>query len=79
MDCVGFDEGSSLRESVGRWLGLCDTDGCTLGLEFGRTTFKDRLKASWSNPALVHAVASNDSFLNKAPVSSSAVPIFTPL
>eukprot|EP00978_Attheya_sp_CCMP212_P006457 scaffold14772_cov73-Attheya_sp.AAC.2 len=34
VDNVGFDEGSSLCESIGPWLGLCDTDGCMLGLEF---------------------------------------------
>eukprot|EP00978_Attheya_sp_CCMP212_P035150 scaffold151258_cov69-Attheya_sp.AAC.2 len=41
MDNVGFDEGSSLRESDGAWLGLRDTDGCMLGLEFGSITLND--------------------------------------
>eukprot|EP00978_Attheya_sp_CCMP212_P016144 scaffold42036_cov55-Attheya_sp.AAC.2 len=82
MDNVGFDEGSSLlRESVGAWLGLRDTEGCMLGLEFGSITFNDRLKASRSNPGSVHDVVSNYSFLAKEPISSSVlvVPIFAPL
>ena len=38
---VGVNEGSSLCESVGIWLGLRDTDGCMLGLEFGSSTLND--------------------------------------
>jgi hypothetical protein len=79
MDIVGFVEGSSLCKSIGAWLGLRDTEGCILGLEFGSITFNVKLKASWSNPALVHDMVSNNSFLAKEPVSSSAVPIFDPL
>jgi hypothetical protein len=79
MDNVGFDEGTSLCESVGTWLGLRDTDGCMLGLEFGSITLNDRSNESRSNPGLVHDVVSNDSFLASEPVSSSAVPIFAPL
>jgi hypothetical protein len=76
---VGFNEGSSLRESVGIWLGLRDTDGCMLGLEFGSITLNDRSNASLSNPGSVHDVVSNDSFLPKDSIISSAVPIFSPL
>ena len=79
MDNVGFDEGTSLCESVGTWLGLRDTDGCMLGLEFGPITFNDRLKASRPNPGSEHDVVSNDSFLAKESVRSSTVPIFAPL
>jgi len=79
MDNVGFDEGLSLRESVGAWLGLRDTEGCMLGLEFGSITLNDRSNASRSNPGSVHDVVSNDSFLAKEPISSSVVPIFSPL
>eukprot|EP00978_Attheya_sp_CCMP212_P026635 scaffold88085_cov36-Attheya_sp.AAC.3 len=50
MDTVGFDEGSSLRESGGAWMGLRVTDGCMLGLEFGSITLNDRSSASLSNP-----------------------------
>eukprot|EP00978_Attheya_sp_CCMP212_P039351 scaffold203798_cov63-Attheya_sp.AAC.1 len=74
MDNVGFHEGSSLCEFVGAWLGMCDTDGCMLHLEFGSITLNDRSNASWSNPGSVHDVVSNDSFLAKEPISSSAVP-----
>jgi hypothetical protein len=41
MDNVGFNEGSSLCESVGIWLGVGDTDGCMLGLDFGSRTIND--------------------------------------
>eukprot|EP00978_Attheya_sp_CCMP212_P026708 scaffold88369_cov72-Attheya_sp.AAC.4 len=51
---MGFDEGSSLCECIGAWLGLYDTDGCMLGLEFGSITFNDRLKAPPSNPGSAH-------------------------
>eukprot|EP00978_Attheya_sp_CCMP212_P040864 scaffold227530_cov61-Attheya_sp.AAC.2 len=78
MDNVGLNEGSSLRESVGIWLGLRDTDGCMLGLEFGSITLNDRSNASPSNPGSVHDVVSNASFLAKEPISSSAVPMFAP-
>ena len=79
MDNVCFDEGTSLCESVGTWLGLRDIDGCMLGLEFGSITLNDRLRASRSNPGSVHDVVSNDSFLANKPMSSSTVPIFAPL
>jgi hypothetical protein len=75
-------EGVLLRAvtvTVGASLGVCDTDGCMLGLEFGSITFNDRLKALWSNPGSVHDTMSNDSFLAKEPTSSSTVPIFGPL
>jgi hypothetical protein len=71
-------EGVLLR-AVGAGLGLCDIDGCMLGLEFGSITFKDRLKALWSNPGSVHDAMSNDSIFAKESLSSSAVPIFVPL
>eukprot|EP00978_Attheya_sp_CCMP212_P049186 scaffold629403_cov130-Attheya_sp.AAC.1 len=79
MDNVGFKEGSLLRESDGAWLGLRDTDGCMLGLEFGAITLNDRSNASRSNPVSVHDVVSNDSFLPKESIRSSLVPIFSPL
>eukprot|EP00978_Attheya_sp_CCMP212_P001345 scaffold2821_cov47-Attheya_sp.AAC.2 len=50
MDNVGFDEGVSLRESDGAWLGLRDTDGCMLGFKFGSITLNVRSNASLSNP-----------------------------
>ena len=75
----GLNEGSSLRESVGIWLGLRDTDGCMLGLEFGSITLNDRSNESRSNPGSVHDVVSNDSFLPKESIRSSVVPIVSPL
>jgi hypothetical protein len=76
---VGFNEGSSLCMLVGAWLGLRDIDGCILGLEFGAITLNDRFNASLSNPASVHDTMSNESFLPKAYVRSSTVPIVSPL
>jgi len=70
-----------LLRVVGAWLGLGegDTHGCMLGFESGSITFNDRLKASCSNPGSVQDIVSNDSFLVKESLSSSAVPIFAPL
>ena len=79
MDNVGFGEGSSLIELVGTWLGIRDTDGCILGLDFGSITLNGRFNVSWSKPGLVQDFVSNDSFFPKDSIRSSVVPIFSPL
>eukprot|EP00978_Attheya_sp_CCMP212_P007311 scaffold16956_cov73-Attheya_sp.AAC.4 len=61
----------SLR-AIGVRLGLRKSDGYMLGLEFGPITLNVRSNESWSNPGSVHVVVSNDSFLVKDSIISSA-------
>jgi hypothetical protein len=79
VDNVGFGEGSSLIEFVGTWLGIRDTDGCILGLDFGSITLNGRFNVSRSKPGSVQDFVSNDSFFPKDSIRSSVVPIFSPL